>query len=70
MDPEDLVVTLSPKYINNTWRDKCAQVHRIKNKAANAALAICIMLKELVEIHFQISICTPPKLLYFKVEAY
>lgn len=61
MDPEDLVVTLSPKCINNTYRDKCAQVHRIKNRVTNAALGICIMLKGPVEIHFQFSnlqICT------------
>lgn len=30
MDPEDLVVTLSPKYINNTYLDKYAHVHRIR----------------------------------------
>lgn len=30
MHPEDLVVTLSPKDINNTYSDKCAHVHRIR----------------------------------------
>lgn len=55
MDPEDLVETLSPKYINNTYRDKCAQVHRIKNNTTNVASVICVMIKGLVEILFQFS---------------
>lgn len=42
MNPRDLLVTLSPKYINNTYRDKCAQVHGIRNRASNVAAGICI----------------------------
>lgn len=52
MDPEDLVVTLSPKYINNTYRDKWARVHGINNMEANSAPGICNMLKGPAEIHF------------------
>lgn len=41
MDPEDFVVTLSFEHINNTYRNKCAQVHRNKSKAAPEYHAAC-----------------------------
>ena len=53
MDPKDLAVTLSPEYINNTYRDKCAPVHRIKCRPTDEASGILHrMIKGLVEIHF------------------
>lgn len=57
--------TISPNYINNTYRDKCAQVHRIKNKTGNVAPAVmCSVLEGKMDLNNKYVCC--PSLFKFR----